>query len=64
MRCECGNAVLQKSGTRVKVRIQGPLVFDGGKCLAKCYWCKRPVELPLQLKPDTEVPGTTFIINQ
>ncbi len=64
MRCVCGNSLLQKSGDRVRVRTTGPLVFDGQKCMAKCYWCKRPVELPLQLKPGTEVPGETFTISR
>lgn len=64
MRCACGNSVLQKSGTRIKARIRGPLVFDGEKCTASCYWCKRPVELPFQLKPDVQVPGQTFHINR
>jgi hypothetical protein len=64
MRCECGNSVLQKSGERVRARIRGPLVFDGQRCTASCYWCKRPVELPVQLKPGTQVSGQTFLISR
>lgn len=64
MRCVCKHKLLQKSGERIRVRIEGPLVIDGGKCMAKCYWCKRPVELPLQLKPDVQVPGETFLVSR
>lgn len=64
MKCTCGNSVLQKAGTRVKARIRGPLVFDGDTCTASCYWCKRLVELPFQLKPDAAVPGQTFFVQK
>jgi hypothetical protein len=56
--------VLQKAGGRVKARIRGPLIFDGSKCMASCYWCKRSVELPLQLKPGIQVAGQTFLIKR
>jgi len=64
MRCKCANKVLQKSGDRVRMRIHGPLVIDGDRCLAKCFWCKRDVELPLQLKPDVQIPGETFLVRR
>ena len=51
-RCACNNALLQKAegGEGLKFRIDGPIVITGDSCMAKCHWCKRAVELPLQLR--------------
>lgn len=59
-RCpKCKNAVLQKSDESTRVRIRGPIVFVGAKCLAQCYWCREPIELPMTLAKGA---GETFII--
>lgn len=61
-RCpHCKNAVLQKSGTGTRVRIEGPVIFANGTCLARCYWCKGAIELPLELQKGA---GESFIISQ
>jgi len=51
MRCpNCNNKVLQKSGGKTRLRTQGQIVFDeDGTCHTQCYWCKSPVEVPLEL---------------
>jgi len=47
------------------VRTQGPLVFGAdGICRAKCYWCGKPVEVPLELSECVEVPEERFVLAQ
>ena len=61
-RCpNCNNAVLQKSEEGTKVRIRGPLMFKGDTCIAQCYWCRGPIELPMRLNKGA---GETFIISR
>lgn len=61
-RCpQCKNAVLQKSEQGTRVRIRGPVVFVGDRCLAQCYWCRSSIELPMSLEKGA---GETFVINQ
>jgi len=61
-RCpKCKNAVLQKSEQGTRVRIRGPIVFVGGRCLAQCYWCREPIELPMQLEKGA---GESFVISR
>jgi hypothetical protein len=64
MRCpRCKNKLLQKSGTRTRVRTKGPLVFtEDGKCSAQCYWCGEPVAVPLELRKDLWVDSERYII--
>jgi len=64
MRCpRCKNKLLQKSGTRTRVRTKGPLVFtEDGMCSAKCYWCGEPVAVPLELKKSIDVDDQRFVI--
>jgi hypothetical protein len=64
MRCpHCKNHVLQKSGERTKLRIQGPVFFDRqGKCKATCFWCKSEVELPLRLLGGVPIESETFLL--
>jgi RNase P subunit RPR2 len=59
MRCpRCKNKLLQKSGTRIRVRTKGPLVFtEDGSCSAQCYWCGEPVAVPLALRESVAVDG-------
>lgn len=66
MRCvQCKNQLLQKSGGRVRVRIDGPVIFtDHGTCQARCYWCKSPVELPMVLEKSLEIPEETFLLRR
>lgn len=56
--CICGNKLLQETGDGVTVRIQGALKFGkDGVARAKCFWCKRDVELPeLRLVPSAPPP--------
>lgn len=61
-RCpNCNNAVLQKSESGTRVRIRGPVVFQNGVCMAQCYWCKGPLELPMRLEKGA---GETFVITR
>jgi len=63
MRCSnCKNHILQRSGKRVRIRTHGPIVFEDGVCKAKCYWCKAPVELPLEIKEGTPIASETFVL--
>ena len=64
LRCKCGHSLLQKAGDRVRVRIRGPIIIDGQKTLAKCYWCKRDVEIPLQLQPGLQLAGEKYTIKR
>ena len=54
MRCpQCSNKLLQKSGDDTKLRTQGQILFTKeGQCLAKCYWCKTEVRLPVALQSE------------
>ena len=64
MRCpNCNNKIIQKTGNTTRIRAGGPVEFDdGGKCRTKCYWCKKDVELPLQLKENVDIPSERFVI--
>lgn len=64
MRCpNCKNFVLQKSGKLTKIRIKGPLVFNGdGTCKASCHWCGSPVTVPLSVNPGTPVNTEKFVV--
>jgi hypothetical protein len=66
VRCpQCRNKVLQKSGSRAKLRVDGPVVFtDEGTCLAKCYWCKTEVEVPIQIREGTELDAERFVLQK
>jgi len=64
MRCpRCKNKLLQKSGTRIRVRTKGPLVFtEDGACSAQCYWCNEPVMVPIELRKSVDLDGERFVI--
>lgn len=64
MRCpHCKNRLLQKSGSRTRVRTQGPLVFDqDGVCRAQCFWCGEAVEIPLELRKGVSVDSERFLL--
>lgn len=66
MRCpNCRNKVLQKSGDTIRLRTHGPLEFNSeGSCKTRCHWCKSDVELPIELKEGTLVPGETFVLRK
>lgn len=65
MRCaNCDNHVLQKSGSRVRLRTQGPIEFDGAHCRAKCYWCGTMVELPLQIQEGVPISREQFLLSR
>jgi len=50
MRCpKCKNQILQKSGSKTRLRTHGPIDFEDGLCKAKCYWCKEEFEIELEL---------------
>lgn len=63
-RCpHCKNHLLQKSGSATRVRIKGPVVFDeDGVCRALCYWCSKPVEVPLEIAECAEVPQVRHVV--
>lgn len=64
MRCpHCKNKVLQKAGDSTRLRTHGPVEFGAdGVCHTKCHWCRRPIELPLELKPGVEVEAERFYV--
>ena len=66
MRCpKCKNQVLQKSGATTTLRTEGRLTFnDSGVCLAKCFWCKEPVEIPIQIKDDVPISEERFYVSR
>lgn len=67
MKCpnpDCKNHILQKSGTRTRLRITGPIVFEDGVCKSKCFWCKTDVEIPLEIKDGTPIVQERFVIRR
>lgn len=63
MRCpKCKNHILQKSGSRTRLRTQGPIVFEDGVCKAQCYWCKGEIEIPVEIKDGTPISSETFVV--
>jgi len=63
MRCpRCKNHVLQKSGKRVRLRTQGPITFEEGVCKTQCYWCKEPIEVPLEISNGTLIASEKFVL--
>lgn len=65
MRCpHCKNHLLQKSGSRVRVRTQGPIEFDDDRCRAKCYWCGSEVDLPLQIQTGAPIAQEQFLLSR
>jgi len=55
MRCpKCKNHVLQKSETRIRLRTKGAIIFEDGVCKSQCYWCREPIEIPVELIPSKE----------
>ena len=65
MRCpKCKNKVLQKSGAKTRLRVEGPVEFTEDACFAKCYWCKSLLEIPIQIKSGTPVPAERFVLQK
>ena len=65
MKCvSCKNRILQKSGKRTMLRIQGAVVFEDGVCKSKCFWCGADVEIPIEIKEGTPLVGERFILTQ
>ena len=63
MRCpKCNNHVLQKSGKRTKLRVQGAITFEGDMCLTKCFWCKAPIAVPIKIEDTKQTPAETFYL--
>lgn len=63
MRCpNCKNHVLQKSGKRTRLRTQGPITFENGVCKALCYWCKAPIEIPIEISDGTPIASERFVL--
>ncbi len=65
MRCpNCKNKVLQKSGSKTKLRVDGPVEFTEDGCFAKCHWCKSQVKIPIQIQSGTPIPTERFVIQK
>lgn len=66
MRCpHCRNKVLQKSGSKTRLRADGPVEFhEDGTCRTRCWWCKGEIELPLELSEEAEVGEERFVIRR
>lgn len=68
MRCphpDCKGKLLQKVGSETRVRIDHPIIVnEDGVCRAKCHWCKKIVEVPLQIKDGVVLPSEKFVIGK
>lgn len=63
MRCpRCKNHILQKSGRRVRLRTQGPIVFEDGLCKAQCFWCRESIEVPVEISEGTSIVSELFVL--
>lgn len=63
MRCpNCKNKVIQQTGDTVRIRLRGAVELTGDGCRAQCHWCKQPIELPLMLRPDVQVPAERYLL--
>ena len=56
MKCSCGGSILQKAADgSARLRIEGPVTFTAdGLAKAKCFWCKKPVDVPVTLQKSAE----------
>lgn len=55
MRCaNCNHKLIQWTPEGLRIRLDGPMTVrkDDGIVEAKCFWCKSPVQLPLELKQE------------
>lgn len=66
MRCpHCKNKLLQKSGSKTRLRTEGVHEWDEeGVCTAKCFWCKSMVEIPVQIRDGITVESEQFILRK
>lgn len=65
MKCTCGGSLVQKSIDGYRIRSDGPITVSGdGLVKAKCFWCKKEVTLPLELKKAALVPQERFILKK
>jgi len=65
MKCpKCGNKVLQKSDTSVRLRVKGKIEFKDDVCKSQCYWCGETVSIYFPLGMDDPVIQERFIINR
>lgn len=64
MRCpSCRNKLLQKSGDRTRLRLDGPIeVFEDGRTRARCHWCKSEVILNMKFEMAEPVREERFFI--
>jgi len=64
MRCpHCKNHVLQKSGSKTRLRVKGAVEFHkDGICKALCYWCGEPVEVPIEIRKGTPISTEKFVL--
>lgn len=64
IKCECKNSILQKAEDgSVKLRLTGPIVFSPeGVATSNCYWCKKTVSVPIELKKASTPQVERFII--
>ena len=63
MRCpKCKNHILQKSGSRTRLRTKGPIAFETGVCKTQCYWCGGSIEIPVEIREGTPISSETFVI--
>jgi len=64
MKCpKCKGKILQKAGDDIAVRLTGKVtVGRDGICRAQCYWCKEPIEVPLELRKGLDIEGERFFV--
>ena len=63
MRCpKCKNHILQKSGSRTRLRTKGPIVFEDGVCKTQCYWCGGSIEIPVEIRDGTQIDTEHFYV--
>ena len=66
MKCpHCKGKILQKAGDEVAVRLTGKVTVDqDGVCHAQCFWCKEPIEVPLELRKGCQIEGERFYVRR
>ena len=64
MRCpKCNNHVLQKSGDRIKLRVQGAITFQDDACITRCFWCKAEIAIPIKLQTTEPIASEKFYLS-
>lgn len=65
MKCpHCENKIVHCLPDVIKLRIEGAVTFTGNQAIAKCYWCRKEIQLPIKLDPTITTVQPAFVISQ